>query len=163
MTYRVEPVAYEDARGLTQTMTRAMYEDDHYALLFNRIPVEQIAEDSAKRVPKNLTGERDIQRHEKVIHVETGEIVGYARWFLPDHLKGSTIWPETQMRPPTEKEEKLFQENYATTVENGRRRIMNYDMAFEGGMELQRIFDELMQNGPYLGITLPTIYCCLLT
>jgi hypothetical protein len=154
MAYRVEPLAYEDAPGLARTMAQAMYEEDHYALLFNRIPAQQIIEDSAKRVPKNLTNERDIQRHEKVISVETGEIVGYARWLLPDHLKGSTIWPEAQMRQPTEDEEEIFQQNYATTtLENGKRRIMNHEMNRQVGMELGRNFEELMNDGPYLGMS----------
>jgi hypothetical protein len=52
MAYRVEPVAYKDTPYLADAIMRAVYEDEHYALLFRMVPVQEVIDNTAKRMPK---------------------------------------------------------------------------------------------------------------
>ena len=120
--YRVEVVAYNNAAGLADAMMRAMYEDEHYARLFNMVPIQQIIDDTAKRLSYNLSCNRETKRHEKVIHIKTGKIVGYARWLLPQHLEGDAVWKEAQTPQATVKEYEIFHQDFMSTMEGNRRR-----------------------------------------
>jgi len=155
MAYAMKPVAYQDAGEIADAMMRAMYDDEHYAILLSNVSLEELIEDTAKRVPYNLSTQRGFLRHEKVIHEQTGEIVGYARWELPEHLAGNTIWPEAQMPKPTDEESKIFQQNFQSTFEHGMRRTMNREMGDYIGPVLGRNLAELIKAGPYLGDIYP--------
>jgi hypothetical protein len=152
--YIVEPVDYQDVLGLADTLVRAMYKDDHFVLSFNKVSLQEIIDDTAKRMPSKLSSQRERNRHEKVIHRKTGTIVGYARWVLPRHLAGDTAWTEAQTRQPTEEEKEIFQQDLASTEENGRRRNSNHEMTNPLGRELGEQFNELTKDACYLGISL---------
>lgn len=68
--------------------------------------LESIISDAIKRMPRNLVTDRAVRRHEKVVDVANGRVVGFARWILPpSHSDG---WLEAQIEDVTEKEKKEF-------------------------------------------------------
>lgn len=152
MAYTVESVVYSDAPGLTETMMRAMSQDPHYTLLLSGATTEELIKDSGLRMPYNLCNNRSQLRHQKVVHTETGQIVGYARWELPETEEAKNAWLDTQMPAATETQRKSFKEDYELTEINGKRKIFNYEMGDYTGPPLGRAYRELEKNGgPYLG------------
>lgn len=152
MTYTVESVTYSDAPGLTETMMRAMNQDPHYCLLLNRSTTEELIADSVLRMPYNLCNDRSLLRHQKVVYTETGDIVGYARWELPDTEESKTAWLDTQMPAATETQQKSFKDDFDLTETNGKRNIFNYEMGDYIGPGLGKPYNQLVRSGgPYLG------------
>jgi len=60
-----------------------------------------LTEQIAKRQPIRLLRDRETLRYQKAVDPETGELVGYARWRLPDSRatteSGEPEWLEAQM------------------------------------------------------------------
>jgi hypothetical protein len=153
--FKVEPVDYQDVPGIADTMMRAMYMEEHFTLLFNKISVQEVIDDTIKRIPLKLSTQRDCNRHEKVIHVKTGMIVGYARWVLPESIAGDITWREAQTRQPTEEEKEIFQQDFNSTLDNGKRRIENYEITRGPiGNEKGNCFHEVAKDRTLIGISL---------
>ncbi|KAK4499455.1 hypothetical protein PRZ48_009970 [Zasmidium cellare] len=149
MTYRIEPVAYTDAPGLSEAMMRAMNQNEHYNLLLNRATTEQLITDTTLRLTYRLSENRNRLRHQKVIHTETGQIVGYAHWELP--VSNKNVWLDAQMPAVTGAEQKSFKDEYDTTELDGKHKLFNYDMGAYVGPGLGKPYNELVKiGGPYL-------------
>lgn len=151
--YRVDPVDYQDASGIADTLVRAMSVEEHYTKLFNGIPLRELIDDTTKRVPSNLSAQRDYKRHQKVVHVTTGKIVAYARWVLPESVAGDITWSEAQTRQPSDEEKKLFKQDYDSTMYDGKRKVQNNEITHGPlGAEKGDCFDELVKDGNSIGI-----------
>ena len=159
MAYTVEFVSYSDAPGLSQTMMRAMNRDPHYNLLLGSATTEELIANTGLRLPYNLSNNRGLLRHEKVVHTATGDVVGYARWELPETETHSfeSAWLDTQMPAPTEAQQKSFRDKSDSTQIDGKQKIFNYEMGAYIGPVLGKPYNELVKDGgPYLGrSTLP--------
>jgi hypothetical protein len=153
LEFKVEHVDYQDGPTIADIMMRAMYEEEHFSIQFNRISLQKLIDDTIKRISWNLCSERDRKRHAKVVHVETGSIVGYARWVLPESVAGEEAWKEAQTRQPTDEEKSQFKRDFDSTMENGRRRIQNHEVTRGPlGSEKGDCFDELSKDGQSIGI-----------
>lgn len=76
---------------------------------------EYIIEQLSKRVPLNvLLKDRDVRRHQKAVDPETGALIGYARWILPDSKVKTEIgepeWIEAQVPDVDADQRKTFEE-----------------------------------------------------
>lgn len=153
MPYKLETVAYRDASGLSETMMRAMTQDEHYGLQFKRhVTTDELIADTGLRIAYNLSNNRSRLRHQKVIDTETGQIVGYGRWELPDTESSESAWPAAQMPAASEAQSKSFKDSFDSTMLDGKRKIFNYEMSEYLGPRLGEVFDELVEaGGPYLG------------
>lgn len=90
-----------------------------------------------------------MKRHLKVVDTDTGEIVGYSRYILPEECK-EMQWLEAQVGEPST-EEKVFEERWRSVTEEGRMRGLNYGHLEEFGPELERVEEGIMkEGGPYV-------------
>lgn len=165
MAYKLEPVDYTDAPGLAATMILAMSQSPHYTLLLSNTPTSALINDTTLRMPQNLTNNRTLLRHQKVIHIPTGKLVGYARWELAENNASKSVWQDAQITAPTETQQKAFKERFDTTQVNGKRKIFNYEMGDFVGPQLGKVYNELVgRGGPYFGMYVFYIkYCTLLS
>lgn len=154
MAYTVASVAYSDAPGLSETMMRAMNQDPHYGLILNGATTEELIADTGLRLQYNLSRDRTLLRHQKVIDTDSGDVVGYARWELPKTgiEFPESVWPDAQIPAPKEEQEKSFKANFDLTEHEGKRKIFNYEMGDYIGPALGKAYNELVgTGGPYLG------------
>lgn len=94
--------AVGDAADLARNNMSAFWEDPTWKLLWPKDMTEEfIIEQCTKRVPRNLLRERVTLRHQKAIDPETGALMGYARWVLPESrtvkTSGEPEWAEAQV------------------------------------------------------------------
>ncbi|KAK8855314.1 acyl-CoA N-acyltransferase [Apiospora arundinis] len=108
--YHIRGCTVADAQGLAYNNIGAFWESPGYKLLWTGRTLEYVTANAAKRMPRNLLKDRAHQRHQLVVDVETGHIVGYARWILPDRLVGD--WLEAQTPAVSAKEEHDFTRDF---------------------------------------------------
>ncbi|KAJ4151655.1 hypothetical protein LMH87_012344 [Akanthomyces muscarius] len=110
----------DDGVGLSQAKTESFVKEPWWTSEFPPDRQETILDSMILREPYNQLTARNIRRHQKVIHVPTGEIVGYSRWFVPN----PDDWLEAQTPAVSEEEEAHWKLQYNTAywhfVEDGQ-------------------------------------------
>ncbi|KAK7967243.1 uncharacterized protein PG986_001520 [Apiospora aurea] len=104
--YEVRGCTVAEAPGLAHNNIGAFWESPGYKPLWTDRTLEYVTANAAKRMPRNLLNDRAHRRHQLVVDGETGHIVGYARWILPDRLVGE--WLEAQAPAVSAEEEQEF-------------------------------------------------------
>ncbi|KAK9384800.1 hypothetical protein V1515DRAFT_610430 [Lipomyces mesembrius] len=150
MTFLVQPCVPADAQGLAATMVGARFGDPHWVFLWHSPSLKDVTAAAAERLPWNLINGRETTRHEKVIDLETGEVVGYARWNLPPVLAAKNVWPEAQVAEPTPEDRELFEKKFKAVTDNGRIRGLKTDMSSFRSAPLEVVDAKIMKDGPYL-------------
>ncbi|CEO59179.1 hypothetical protein PMG11_03863 [Penicillium brasilianum] len=152
MPFEIQPCSAADALGLAITMMSARLTDPHWAFLWEDPNPKDIITKSALRVPWNLATGRDTKRHQKVIDVESGQVVGYARWILPDCLaKQNDVWLEAQAPEGTRSEREEWEIQHKANTRGGQPigmksgGLMSYRSA-----PLEVIDARIMRDGPFL-------------
>ncbi|KAI0123818.1 hypothetical protein BJ170DRAFT_687069 [Xylariales sp. AK1849] len=111
-TYKVEGCTVKDGTGLARNNMSAWWDDPTWVLLWENKTLDFVIAQCTKRMPKNLLNDRAHKRHQKVIDAESGQIMGYARWTLPERLTGG--WLEAQTPAVSTAEEKKILESFAS-------------------------------------------------
>jgi hypothetical protein len=141
--YRVEGCTVLDAAGLAQNNMSAFWTDPTWILVWEKgRTLESIIEACTKRMPNNLLNDRAHKRHLKAVDTETGAIVGYARFLVPDRLAGD--WLEAQTPDVSETDKKKFDELFATADWTFRRGTGNIDEPVHPIMEKYKSRKEYM-------------------
>lgn len=84
-SYEISPnCTVADAKGIANCNVSAYWKETWWRLLWPEKTPESVVEAIAARTPRNLLQMRGLRRHQKVKDAASGEIVGYARWVLPD-------------------------------------------------------------------------------
>ena len=109
--YQLGSLTVDDAAGLAKSNVTAFYEETWWRILFPPTRTrESLIQAVTARSPRNLLTARDVRRHQKVVDSATGELVGYARWILPESLAHE--WMEAQVPSVSEayerRDEKMF-------------------------------------------------------
>jgi hypothetical protein len=121
MAFVVQPCFPADAPALATTMMGARLTDPHWSHMWEDPSSKTIISNAIDRVPWNLVTGRDTKRHQKAIDLETGRVVGYARWCLPPDLaKKGDVWLEAQVAEGTPAERAIFEKRYQDSTKNGR-------------------------------------------
>lgn len=105
-------------------------------------PLAAIIESAAARMPVNLLKERNVRRHQKVIDTSTGQIVGYARWILPESHADS--WLDAQVPDVSEQDKARFQTAFAAADWAIRPEVDGSD-----DLVLEQ-FNKHIPKGPYM-------------
>jgi hypothetical protein len=106
--FKVVPCTLDDALAIARNNISAFWEDKNWVLMWTRKnkSCEYVISQSMHRWPYNLTKDPIHRRHEKVVDVDTGELVGFAVWILPeasgageekdraDKKESGELWPE---------------------------------------------------------------------
>jgi len=97
-TYTLSRCTVLDGPELSANNIPAFWENPNWVLTWKHRTLEFHISEVTKRFPRNLLNERTIKRHQKATDPETGRIVGYARWYLPDSYTtnpdGTLTWLE---------------------------------------------------------------------
>ena len=116
----------DPANGLARNNMSAFWEIPGWNIIWPAgKDLEYLVNATTKRMPHALLTDRPVRRHQKVIYVPTGEIVGYARWVISDSLKDE--WLEAQVPDVSEEEKKRFSEQHAGTDFSFRRDLPDMD------------------------------------
>jgi hypothetical protein len=89
MSYTTQGCTVADGDALAENNMRAFATDPTWILLWN-IPLDEIVASCKKRMPWNMLRNRETHRHIKAVNAD-GNLVGYARWILPESKKGSWL------------------------------------------------------------------------
>lgn len=85
----------EDAALLARNNAAAFWQQPWWRMLRGSRTQESLALAMESRLPWNLVRQRAVQRHQRVVYTLTGDIVGYARWILPESL--ASEWTSAQV------------------------------------------------------------------
>lgn len=152
MTFVIQPCFPEDAPGLAATMMGARLTDPHWRCLWDDPSAKGIIPGATKRLPWNLVTGTETKRHQKVIDVDTGQVVGYSRWSLPKTLaKKGDVWLEAQVAEGTPTDRAAYEKQYQENTRNGQAiglkvgEMMDYRSA-----PLEEADARITANGPFL-------------
>lgn len=106
--FAISQCTFEDAEAIGRVNVNSFWTDDNWVLLWRGKTKEYVASQSARRSAQNLSKDDTYRRHQKVVDLSTGRIVGYARWVLPETgLKNPECqWPSAKV-PEYTKEQKI--------------------------------------------------------
>jgi hypothetical protein len=104
MTFVLQPVVTADAQRMATVKMSAWRGNQDFQFRWKDSPsLDKLISHSCARIPWNLINRRAEKRHLKAIDVETGELVGYARWLLPPILADRNVWPEAAVAEPAQR------------------------------------------------------------
>lgn len=125
-TYKLVPnCTVDDAAGLARSNMSAFWGETWWNMLWVDKSLESIIANGAARMPRNLLKERQTYRHQKVIDSTTGQIVGYARWILPDSHKDG--WLEAMTPDVSVEDRSRFEAQFVATPWETRKDMDEVD------------------------------------
>jgi GNAT superfamily N-acetyltransferase len=111
--------------------------------------LEYVTAQSCRRWPYTLLMNRANRRHQKIVDVETGVVVGYARWTLPELdnniLDNDSVWPDAQVPAVTPDREQEAKADHEAADYDYDRSLDELDGP------LDAIMDRLKSEKPYIG------------
>jgi len=113
--FKVAPCSVDDAQALATINTTAFWADATWILMWPSKTCRYVTAQAVHRMPHTLLNDRTRKRHQKVVDSETGTVLGYARWTLPDtgdyeQLMGT--WAEARVDAVNEVELEKFEIEY---------------------------------------------------
>ncbi|KXH68811.1 hypothetical protein CSAL01_00079 [Colletotrichum salicis] len=152
MSFTISAVTYDDAAGVSMNNMTAFYHTDtHWRALWKSMPLDKIIEGATARMPHSLVSGREKKRHQKAVDADSSEIVGYARWILPDD-DNRISWSEAAVREPSQEEADKFQTAFQANTEGGSIKGMDGKLQAALGLPLEEAEVAAMrsQEGPFL-------------
>lgn len=83
-SFLITPCTIADGPAIGRNNVTAFWTDRTWIQIWGDRTREHVAEQAAMRGRRNLLLDRAHRRHLKAVDAETGAVVGYARWVLPD-------------------------------------------------------------------------------
>lgn len=111
--YSLSTVKASDGPNLAKNNVAAFWGEPGWNIMFHKDTLESLTEKVMKRTSRNLVIDQLLKRHEIVIHEPTGEIVGYARWKLPESHKDD--WPAARVPEVSAEESARYIKDYNET------------------------------------------------
>ena len=146
--YTITGCTIADGAALSRNNMSAFWEDPTWILAWRHTTLEEHIAQVAKRVPRNLLNDRTTLRHQKATDLETGRLLGYARWILPaSHATtadGNPVWPEAIVPAVSEEEEAEIRRVAATATWNPNHDSDALDVP------VAEIKEEILKRKPYL-------------
>ncbi|KXJ97689.1 acyl-CoA N-acyltransferase [Microdochium bolleyi] len=132
-----------DGPAIAQTKISAYWENGNWRLMWEPRTRGYVTEQSTKREPRNLLSDREHKRVQVAVDDETGRIVGYARWALPDRLVPE--WLDGQVPAVSEAEEKQHAATHAGADWQHRRELDVLDEPISAMMKRLFALHEYME------------------
>lgn len=101
-----------DGPAIAANNIPAYWENGNWRLMWEPRTCDYVTEQSAKRQSMNMLSDREHKRVQVAVDRETGRIVGYARWALPDRLVSE--WLECQVPAVSQEEEAQYAAAHAS-------------------------------------------------
>lgn len=118
MPWKIQPITISDAPAVARNTCGAFWEEPMWRLQWTPdITQDFLATQLVKRQPLRLFRDRDTLRHQKAVDPSTGDLVGYARWRLPDGRSstadGEPEWADAQIPDLPADERKALEDEAA--------------------------------------------------
>ncbi|THZ83055.1 acyl-CoA N-acyltransferase [Aureobasidium pullulans] len=154
MPFSIQVTDPTKANELAKVMTDSRWVDPHWKILFeDGTTADQVISETAQRLPYNLTSRQD-KRHQMAVDHVTGEVVGTARWILPEHLRDPKLktWPEARVPSPSIEDDEKFRKDFEdATDEEGRIKHLRWDLMEVRNTPLEEIDARIVHShGPFL-------------
>ncbi|KAJ0158433.1 hypothetical protein CTA2_11585 [Colletotrichum tanaceti] len=151
MNIKLENVSTDDdAAGLSQVMMRAFYRDPHWRLLWGSMPLEDIIASCENRLPRNLVRGRASRRHRKAVDAVTGEVVGYARWVLPEGRED--LWEDARVAEPSAQQAARYEARYSAYMADGKIKGLNSEITESLSPLLEKTEEDILKTGEFLAL-----------
>lgn len=103
-------VTVADSAALSANNIPAFWADPHWLLTWRHRTLEYHISEVSHRFPITvLLAERQVRRHQKAVDLNTGRVLGYARWHIPyeyaTQADGTPTWPEAVVPAVSSEEE----------------------------------------------------------
>jgi len=124
-SFTISQVTVADGPALAANNIPAFWADPHWRLEWRHRTLDYHVSQVALRYPRTLLRNRATARHQKAVDAATGDILGYARWSLPEsHAimivesegNGTPAWPEAVIPVVSEEEEEEINRVAATAA-----------------------------------------------
>jgi hypothetical protein len=147
-TFAIVPCSVADSAALSRNNMSAFWEIPNWVLAWrDTTTLEEHIANMAKRYPRRLISEPETSRHQKVIDTETGRILGYARWLLPEAnavlADGTPAWPEAMVPAVSPEEEEEIKRVAEAITLNPNNNTDHLDKA------VGAIKDRILAKKPY--------------
>ncbi|KAH8123689.1 hypothetical protein ACSS6W_007302 [Trichoderma asperelloides] len=147
-TLAIAPCSVADGAALSRNNMSAFWEIPNWVLAWRHSTLEEHIARMTKRYPRRLISERETSRHQKVVDTETGRLLGYARWVLPESYAvladGRPAWPEAMVPAVSPEEEAEIKRVAEATEWNPNNDTDPLDEA------VTNIKNKIMARKPYL-------------
>ncbi|KND89699.1 hypothetical protein TOPH_05781 [Tolypocladium ophioglossoides CBS 100239] len=148
--WRIEGCTVDDAVALGRYNGAAFWEQPMWKMMWPKDKTrEYMIEQLTKRIPMRLLRDRDAMRHQKAVDAETGALIGYARWELPEGSKvapgtGGPEWADAQVPDVGADQWKAFEELEGSSWWEPREDMGELDSKNEA------IQDRILATRPYI-------------
>ncbi|PON27153.1 acetyltransferase [Trichoderma gamsii] len=146
--FTIAPCSLADSAALSRNNMSAFWEIPNWVLAWRHTTLEKHIDTMTKRYPRRLISHPETSRHQKVVDSETGRLLGYARWLLPEsHTRladGEPVWPEAMAPVVSPEEEAAIKRVAEATQWNPNSDTDPLDDA------VGAIKDKIMARKPYL-------------
>ena len=112
--YKIVGCTPDDGAGIAKCKVSAFWGEDWWTVVFSDKRPDALANAMSARIPHGLLQDRRLHRHQKVVHVPTGEIVGYARWILAE--EAAEEWIDAQVSDVSDEEKTKHKKPFEETV-----------------------------------------------
>jgi hypothetical protein len=126
-------------------MMRAFYEDAHWASLWKGMPLDSIISDCARRLPWNLVRVTSLKRHRKVVENNTGNVVGYARWIIPNGLDDK--WNNGIVSETDPEGRQDYEEDFRSVTIDGEIRGLDHRVVEELSEAIEQAEAQILGTG----------------
>ena len=115
---QITSITVEDGPLLAKNNMTAFYGQTWWRLLWKDTPLDDIINSCGKRFGTRMLSNRETRRFQAVRDPSTNEILGYARWILPESHKDA--WLAAQLPDVSLEERQRFQEMHDSAEWNPR-------------------------------------------
>ena len=116
-SFTIASCSVDDGPALARKNMSASWTDSTWVLIWPGKTLEHVIAQATRRMPRILLTDTARRRHQKVVDVESGAILGYARWILPD--AGTTagdpniLWTAARVPAVSKERESEAEREYA--------------------------------------------------
>jgi hypothetical protein len=138
LSFAVAPCSIDDGPALAKVHISAFWTDPTWVVIWPGKTLEYVTSQYVLRMPHTLLLDPIHRRHQKVVDIDKGTIIGYARWMLPeiDIVNLNAIWRTAQVPRVSEERER-----------NAGREYTFADYSFDHSLdELDKPLDEMMNR-----------------
>ena len=89
----------DDGPALARNNMSAFWTDPTWVLIWRGKTLDYVVTQASRRMPQNLLTDTSQRRHQKAVDVNSGDVVGYMRWILPDTSTETPddMWPAAKV------------------------------------------------------------------
>ena len=120
--FAVNHCTVDDGPALARNNMSAFWTDPTWVLIWRGKTLDYVVTQAAQRMPHNLLTDTAHRRHQKAIDIDSGAVVGYARWILPSTGRETVadrldnMWSAAQVPAVSEERKRKAEQNFVAAA-----------------------------------------------